>query len=195
MGNTYFNFQDELSHEDTEVVIDFLKAYKDLLKENNLKEVYRYTIGMGVLPGLLTQFLLTQGIEIFNYLDKIPNFCFICSSLDRISIPKNIVKIGTSAFKETQLTEITIPGNIKIINNYAFKECYNLKKVIIEEGVRRIYGDAFSEIGSNSEIYLPNSIDYIDSPNFFDDTTIVYCHKNSYAEEWCLERDITPEIY
>ena len=147
-----------------------------------------------MLPGLLTQFLLTQGIEIFNYLDKIPNHCFLCSSLDQISIPKNIVEIGVSAFKETQLTEITIPGNVKIINTYAFKECYNLKEVIIEEGVEQIHSDAFSKIGSYSEIYLPNSIDIISSPNF-DDDTVIYCHRNSYAEKWCLEKGVIIGIY
>lgn len=50
-----------------------------------------------------------------------------CESLNRISIPETVIKIGENTFKDNNsLKEIAIPKDIEIIGDYAFYNCYNL---------------------------------------------------------------------
>ena len=51
-------------------------------------------------------------------------------SLKRVTLPTNLVSIGTYAFSQSGITTITIPKNVTTIGEYTFKQCKSFKKEI-----------------------------------------------------------------
>ena len=184
-----FNYKNNLSEEENNRVIDFLKEYNYLLKKNNLVELYDNTKGTGNLPALITQFLSENDIDIFKYLDYIPSFCFLESSIENIHIQPNIEYIGLSAFSRVPyLKEILIPGTIKEIKDFAFCECKKLSDVVLEEGVTSIGEGIFKNCNHLSRLWLPKSLTTIAKRAFFGapgESLLCYCPRGSYAEVFC----------
>lgn len=78
---------------------------------------------------------------------KIGNQAFYqCSGLTKVEIPNTVKSIGefvydngyswynSSVFAQSGITEITIPNSVVEIGSNSFYRCYNLKKLIIEDG-------------------------------------------------------------
>ena len=58
-----------------------------------------------------------------------------CSSLSKVVLPPNLIKIGLSAFKEcTSLSEITLPPNLAEIGHSAFYGCTSLSVIVLPAG-------------------------------------------------------------
>lgn len=122
------------------------------------------------------------------------------TSLTEINIPEAVKEIGDAAFFDCiSLTDIIIPGSVKRIGMYAFSGCKDLRRVKICEGVLEIGAGAFNRDTQLKEIELPKSlrrllskeyrsftVDALDSCGAF----TVYCHKGSYAEEYCKANGI-----
>ncbi len=69
-------------------------------------------------------------------------------------IPKNVKKIGDSAFYGcTGLNGIKIPGGVKSIGEYTFAECTGLKSIVIPDSVTSIDSYAFDDIGKHFIVY------------------------------------------
>ena len=77
----------------------------------------------------------------------------ICYSLEEISIPNSVTKIGDGAFYYSNISELTIPNNVASIGLYAFGSCSLLTTVILPSSCVEILA-SFSSCESLSNIYL-----------------------------------------
>jgi len=128
-------FERKLDPKKIEICIRLLRnspALIESLENNNLKEFYdilneihgnnsifTYHISM------LTQFLIESGIDIFEYLDTIPTYCFYNAPIITFEVPSNVKHIMPKAFQKAELHKIIFPENCVLYNigKEAFKGC------------------------------------------------------------------------
>lgn len=91
-----------------------------------------------------------------------------CTKLNQIDFGRGIKEIGKTAFEWCSvLTVLKLPPQIKKICEYAFKNCINLKKVILNDGLKMISYGAFDTHSANMEsVKLPKSLKHLGSDNF-----------------------------
>lgn len=123
-----------------------------------------------------------KSVVIPESLTTIPAYAFEeCRALENVSLPDSVTEIGDNAFYATYnltsidlpanlkttgrnifmfsgLTSITIPSSLKNVSYYSFSSCYDLKSIIIEEGVEEISNGAFASTHALTEVILPESI-------------------------------------
>ncbi len=78
-----------------------------------------------------------------------------CSSLEAITLPQNLKKIGNNAFAGSSLKSIIIPDKIETIGSYAFQFCGSLKTVEFPSSLRTIESYAFQSCSQLEKISLP----------------------------------------
>ena len=97
-----------------------------------------------------------------------------CSTLNSITIPKNIKTIGKYAFDGcTGLINATIPTTVNSVGDYAFHNCTGLKNVTISEGVESIGKGCFYNCTSLAEAVVPDTAKYVGSYAFYNCTSMV----------------------
>lgn len=83
---------------------------------------------------------------------------FFGTGLQGLSLPGNIVSIGTAAFAECEsLTEVSIPGDIAALPDLMFSGCTSLANVNIGQGVTSIGSEAFANTAI-TQLWLPESV-------------------------------------
>ena len=99
-------------------------------------------------------------LQFFIGLTELKSNCFDeCRQLQKITIPDNVVHIGTSAFSCcSSLRTITLPKNLRTVSEDCFSECSDLVSVIIPDGVSSIGSFALADCTSLSSIVLPESV-------------------------------------
>lgn len=106
--------------------------------------------------GRISQFLMEQGIDLFNYFETIPDYLFRNSELESIVIPDNITVIGRGAFYGCKnLEKVKIGNSVTTIRDAAFQNCTNLKRVILPDSVRILGKEVFTE-GNPNIVILAN---------------------------------------
>ena len=79
-----------------------------------------------------------------------------CKSLQSVTIPNSVTKIGDKAFGECDsLQSVTIPNSVTSIGDEAFSWCKSLQSVTIPNSVRNIGNNAF--LGCNICFFICNS--------------------------------------
>ena len=122
-------------------VINSCKSY---LKNNDIKGMCYYLNDYGEAIGHIMQFLLENGIQVFDYVETIPDNMFYGAELDSITIPDHITKIGKQAFYDCKkLTSVKIGEGVSTIGDYAFAGCTNLKQVFLPNSVRILGKEVF----------------------------------------------------
>ena len=83
--------------------------------------------------------------------------------------PRDIEKIGEYWFCESVLEKIVIPSNVKEIQEGAFRNCENLRKVVFEEGsaLKKIGPNAFYGCIRFTNIIFPEGLEEIDLYAFY----------------------------
>ena len=77
--------------------------------------------------------------------------------INEIKIGKWVEEIGRGAFMGSKIEKLTIPKNVKKIGEASFAYCENLKSLVLEEGVEEIGSEAF--FGTQIDVvYIPRSI-------------------------------------
>ena len=139
---------------------NYIEEYKDSLKDNDLKD-FCSRINWLDDPhsiGRIIQFLMENKVDVFNYIETIPDNMFLGAEFNSITIPDHITKIGRESFKD----------------------CKNLKTVTIGESVTTIGDRAFAGCTRLRELFLPNSVKILGSGAFEgDDNLIIYAEKRS----------------
>lgn len=152
-------FAEKLNSDGKNKCVNFLKDHQplvDYLKENNLNALYTYLSHEILTPsnillwgpsniGLLTQLLIESGIDIFNYLDYIPAFCFYNTSIIEFEVPINAKHIKYKAFCKSALEKIIFPENCELLD---------------------IQEEAFKGSELTGIIELPKSMSYVESSAF-----------------------------
>lgn len=100
-----------------------------------------------------------QEVAILPSIITIDANCFEGSSIETITIPSSVTKIGAYAFYMCpNLKSITIPSGVKTIGVGICKDCNTLEKAEIEYGLREIPEDTFVGCSSLRELYIPSSV-------------------------------------
>ena len=179
-----------------EEIVDWLREpdIQKALRENNMYKFYDilsdkvYNQGYGGYNiGEITNFLFSCGVNIFDYIDMIPDFCFSGLSISHIDIPDGVSAISSYAFEDVEkLSKIVIPGRIKYIPLGCFENSH-IDEIILEEGVEEIGPYAFSDT-HYVDIYVPDSVSKIDNTAFdFTEYVHMICSEGSYAEQFAKE--------
>lgn len=182
-------------------VIKLIKDSKDYIEKGDFESLYSDAYQLFSLrsdTSDLTAIFLSAGIDPLKYMNYVPdNYAFLLN-LPEVKLPtnikeiwgqafaktsgfksidlSNIVKLEDECFYESDLETITIPGNISIIPEAAFADCSQLRKVILEEGVKEIGYKSFSACTNLEELHLPKSLEKIELNAFLD----VYSLNNVY---------------
>lgn len=82
-----------------------------------------------------------------------------CSSLKEVTLPENLLELGSSAFKGSGLTSVAIPNSMTYLGN-AFNNCTKLKSITIGNGVKTIDYAAFEGCGIEEIVIPENVTDY-----------------------------------
>ena len=77
-----------------------------------------------------------------------------CISLEKITLPSSLKKVGEYAFSHTGITSITIPESETFVklNRYVFYQNENLKEVVLPLSMTTIADDTFAECSSDLTI-------------------------------------------
>ncbi len=89
-----------------------------------------------------------------------------CSHLENVFLPDGLAEIKDSAFRWSGLTSIVIPGTVSAIGNSAFYGCKKLESVTLADGITAIGAAAFANCTSLKEVYLPQSLLWMDPSAF-----------------------------
>lgn len=77
--------------------------------------------------------------------------------INEIKIGKWVEEIGRGAFMGSKIEKLTIPKNVKKIGEAAFAYCENLKSLVLEDGVEEIGSEAFWNTQIET-VFIPKSI-------------------------------------
>jgi hypothetical protein len=133
----------------------------------NLEEVYITEGVTEIGPSSFSNCNSLNKVILPNSLQNIGESAFIwCTNLKEITLPYDLKEIELRAFAQTGLTEVIIPGTVTEIYPVAFGYCYDLKTVIIEEGVTTIGEHVFEDCKSLTRVTIPKSVTTISADAF-----------------------------
>lgn len=136
-----------------------------------------------------------------------------CAALSNITIPASLTKIGAGAFKRTKwLSErinenpivvvngvlidgsqctgdVVIPDNVTTIANAAIPSSDNISSVTVPKSVSNL-----GNLGFGGEFVLSDSGEMTASVRTALDNFTIYCYKDSAAEQYAVENELTYEI-
>jgi len=91
---------------------------------------------------------------------------FYKSDITNITLNEGLWYIDESAFAESGLTSLTLPSTVEEIGDSAFYGCSSLSTIILNEGLTKIWDDAFnlnpslstSAVGTLGRIMIPSTV-------------------------------------
>lgn len=96
-----------------------------------------------------------------SQLQNIADSCFeSCTSLQSITIPASVNRVGKKAFSESGLTSIVFEQGCQVTDLYGgvFSDCSNLTSVVFPQALQRISDGVFENCTSLQEITIPASV-------------------------------------
>lgn len=109
---------------------------------------------------------------------EISSYAFqMCSSLESVSFPNTLKRIGGSAFSNCyNLSSLTIPASVELIDNQAFSTCRQLSDLVFEDGVKNIGHHAFMSCTALTSVTFPLSVTEISEYAFDNCTSLKSAH-------------------
>lgn len=95
-----------------------------------------------------------------------------CTNLTDITIPEDVVNIGTYAFRNTGITKIEIPDSVTKIGTYVFADNTKLSSVILSENLEAVENRTFSGCTALDTIDIPDSVTIIGDNAFYNCTAL-----------------------
>ena len=124
---------------------------------SSLKEIPTAMFNAGSSTDMkLAEIVIPEGVE------KIGEYAFSGTHVEKLTLPSTLKEIGGSAFWNHQLEELEIPGGVKSIGEYAFRISQEtlgntLKTVVLNYGLETIGKGAFWGCAI-TEIELPDTV-------------------------------------
>ncbi len=129
------------------------------------------------------------------------------NALTSVTLGKDLISIGNTAFKGSGLEEVTVPGSVTTLGNQAFMNCTSLKKaeicanitvlsaglfngctalseVTLPSGLTEIKGAVFTNCGMLKEITLPETVTTIANNGFKGCTSLTTVYFNGTRTAW-----------
>ena len=139
----------------------------------------------------LKEVVLPEGLEV------IQNYTFgHCESLKSIKLPSTITEIGYEAFYSCYaLSEINLPDGLESIGYGAFSYCNNITRLDLPQSVKIIDDYAFNRSGIK-ELYVPAGVEKIGTDAMLTSSSDfkLLCHKNSYAQQYAIDKNLKYEL-
>ncbi|MFA6860590.1 MAG: leucine-rich repeat domain-containing protein [Clostridia bacterium] len=139
----------------------FEKCYS--LKKVDLANTELISIGYGAFSycSSLDEVIMPETIK------TIDTNAFIGSGIKRVTIPKNVTSIGTSAFYNCfQLEKMKILSPNCNFGSYIFSRCYNLRTISLADGLSLVGSSMFDGCYNLKKAFLPSSVTTINSSAF-----------------------------
>ena len=115
----------------------------------------------------ITSVILPEGLT------RIGSLAFFeCTALRAVTIPKNVVSIGTSSFSRSGLIEVTFPDHLKTIEAQAFEACLHLTAAELPDGLTTLGSAAFMGCAALRSVTVPGSITRFGNRVFSDCTAL-----------------------
>ena len=110
-----------------------------------------------------------------------------CSSLSNICVPDTVIAVGDYAFYRcARLSSVNL-GGVIYLGDYAFSKCTKLENAYLGKQLASI-GECTFEKAAINELYVPESVTFIDCDAFSgDDDITLLCHYKSYAVDFAEE--------
>ena len=146
----------------------------------NCKALKTFQVGINTEPQVIPGTLETIGARAFNDckllrlhvqipegMTEIGESTFKNTKLQTVTIPASVKIIGKSAFSGcTKLEGVVIPGTVEVIGEEAFYYCYEMKTLLLEEGIREIKRNAFGCCESLRTLEIPGTVEHLDKDAF-----------------------------
>ena len=131
-------------------------------------------------------------VSFSDAMSEIGNFAFAyCKNLESVHLNNSLIRIGQSAFKRTKIKEVDIPASVQTIEYGAFYHCSELDTVILHEGIKEIWSEAFAYCSSLKSIFIPASVTRIAYNAFTNKKEkTIHAPAGSYAEQYAKENNI-----
>ena len=149
-----------------------IAANGNITDTNTSTIYYTTTDGCVIQPGLpIKSNSYNDGIGemvVYGELTELPSGTFSgYTSLESITLPDSISKIGYQAFKGcSNLLSITIPDSVTMIDLYALQDCSKLTNITIPNSVKNIGNYAFQGCNSLTSVTIPDSVTSIGTGAF-----------------------------
>ncbi len=147
--------------------------------------------------GVFSECKALKNIALPDNFTTYPDFFLSKTAIENFTISKKITSIGEFCFQKTPLETIIIPGSVRNIDEGAFRDS-SVKLMILSPGVETIakddsyLGGVFAHCEEMESIFIPSSVSCIGKSAFYEcENLIVYCAKNSYAESFCKQNEIS----
>lgn len=83
-----------------------------------------------------------------------------------LEIPEGVIEIGNYAFSHSEFQIVKLPRSLRILKQGVFSDCKNLRKVILQEGVKELKAVICGECPNVTELHLPSTVEIIDDDAF-----------------------------
>lgn len=147
-------------------------AHKKDLVEVDIPEIFTYNgIQYKIVAledNVFENCLSLEKVTLPESIERIGDYAFHwCRSLEEINLPDSIEEIGIGAFKNCSfLRKIKIPYKVRKIERCTFQFCHYLNRLTFGNRITAIGDNAFEECDSLTEITLPSSLVEIGSSAF-----------------------------
>ena len=156
----------------SEQALEALNEYSDLLSKDKLTEFYaeiaksKYAHTDTVTE--ISEFLITQGVDVCSYLKAIPHgFLTDSKRFKDFTIGGKVEEIESGAFYGAHIETLILEDSVRIIGRSAFADCEKLTNVTLGQNVKTIGQQAFAGCTNIKELILPESVTTIGA-NAFD---------------------------
>lgn len=108
--------------------------------------------------------IIPEGVKSIGTISGKIRYFYTCSVFDhgtdinKIILPKSLVKIGDNAFGGVAVNDLIIPRNVKTIGPDAFLGCKNLKKIVFENPNTIIFQSETDIGGREDSHWIKNNI-------------------------------------
>lgn len=103
------------------------------------------------------------------YIDDFGGLIGYKGNNEEITIPDNVIGIGTAVFQhDKQLKKVILGEGVTGIGAHAFELCTELSEIVFDENLTMIERAAFKGCTNLSSIILPTSVNYLEEAAFMD---------------------------